>query len=244
MLWLPYITKNETAQLSSKKINYDQRIFFVNLLHAIQKYQTNKSYVFSPHSIHRILLLVYFGTNSLTEKSLKKLFKLEAIDKADISHLYELEKIKRTNFREQQTVEFKSVEKIYFSNNIKVSFNITIIFFKNNFHDVFKNCRDGVKESFNIEMLNFAFEPEKARVHINKFIVGSTKDSIKDFLSPDSISPDTEIVLVNVAFFKGYWESEFNKLFTHKSVFYEHGHIPVHIDMMTQTGHFNYGMIC
>ena len=101
-----------------------------------------------------------------------------------------------------------------------------------------------MKERFNdsMEMLNFA-PSEAPHVHINKFVEETTKDRIKDFLSSDSIEPETLIILVNAVFFQGFWESEFDKSNTHKSIFYEHGRMPVSVNMMTQTGYFNYGII-
>lgn len=90
-------------------------------------------------------------------------------------------------------------------------------------------------------MLNFT-EFNATRVHINKFVEETTRDRIKDFLPPGSIDPATRVVLVNAVFFKAFWKSKFDKTRTHKRTFYEHGHMPVSVDMMTQTGHFNYGM--
>lgn len=101
----------------------------------------------------------------------------------------------------------------------------------------FKNCRDDMMKSFDIEMLNFTCEPEK-------FIEETTNDYIKVFLPPNSITPFTEVVLVNTAFFEGIWKSKFRKSFTQKKIFYKNGHQPVYIDMMGQKGFFNYGMIC
>lgn len=94
----------------------------------------------------------------------------------------------------------------------------------------------------NIEALDFATEPEQCRSQINTFVEEVTKNNIKDLLPPGSISTATNLVLANAAYFKGNWASKFDAEETQKKIFYEHGRMPVYVDMMKQRGHFNYGM--
>lgn len=115
------LTRNDTAKLSADKLYFGQRKFSVSLLDALQKARPNESLFFSPHSTYRALLLAYFGAKGETEKSLKKTLQLDwANSKADVSHAYELEKQARANRAEHQTVEFKSVDKLYFSKQVEL----------------------------------------------------------------------------------------------------------------------------
>lgn len=94
----------------------------------------------------------------------------------------------------------------------------------------------------NIEVLDFAAEPEKCRSQINTFVEEVTKNNIKDFLPQGSINTDTNVILANAAYFKGNWLSKFDKEETQKKIFYEHSRMPVYVDMMKQRGNFNYGI--
>ncbi|XP_031628732.1 serine protease inhibitor 88Ea-like isoform X2 [Contarinia nasturtii] len=224
--WLPYFTRSETAPISVDKLYYGQRKFCVGLLRAFQKVQPNETLFFSPHSIFRALLLKYLIAEGDVEKLLKKTLQLDwAKSKADVSHAYKLEKLARANCRENQTVEFNSVDKLYFSNQVKLN--------------------DTLKEMLidSIEVLNFESKPEEARCHINKFVEETTKGIIKDLLPPEYITHDTISVLVNAAFFKGDWASPFKKEATKKNFFYKNIHTPVYVEMMEQIGFFNYGVI-
>lgn len=119
--WLPYFTRSETDPISVEKLYYGQRQFCVGLLHAFQKVKPNETVIFSPHSIFRALLLNYLIAEGDVEKLLKKILQLDwAKSKADVRHAYELEKSARANCCENQTVEFNSVDKLYFSNQVKL----------------------------------------------------------------------------------------------------------------------------
>lgn len=93
-----------------------------------------------------------------------------------------------------------------------------------------------------IKVMNFTSNPERARGQINIFIEDVTKNMIKQLLPPNLITSDTESVLINAAYFKGNWVSKFNKE-TRKEIFYKDNNIPVYVDMMSQRGFFNYGML-
>lgn len=95
----------------------------------------------------------------------------------------------------------------------------------------------------NIEVMDFSAEPEECRNKINGFVEEVTKSYIKDLIPSGSITPETNVVLANAAFFKGNWASKFDKEDTQKKIFYEHSRMPVYVDMMRQRGYFNYGMI-
>lgn len=121
LVWCQCLTRNDSAAISADKLYYGQRKFSVNLLDALQKARPNESLFFSPHSTYRALLLAYFGAKGLTEQSLKKTLQLDwAKSKADVSHAYELERQARLSRAEHQTVEFNSVDKLYFSKQVEV----------------------------------------------------------------------------------------------------------------------------
>lgn len=109
-----------------------------------------------------------------------------------------------------------------------------------NFH--FRHC---IKDMFNenIDVLDFESEPELCRVRINELVEDVTKNNIQELLPAGSIRTDTNIVLLNAASFKGTWAAKFDKGNTKKKIFYQHGQLPVYVEMMKQKGNFNYGVI-
>lgn len=121
LVWCQCLTRNDSATLTADKLYYGQRKFSVSLLDALQKARPNESLFFSPHSTYRALLLAYFGAKGGTEKSLKKTLQLDwAESKADVSQAYEMERQARTNRAQHQTVEFNSVDKLYFSKQVEL----------------------------------------------------------------------------------------------------------------------------
>lgn len=93
----------------------------------------------------------------------------------------------------------------------------------------------------NIETMDFGAEPEESRNEINRFVERITKNNIKNLLPVGSIKTDTNAVLANAASFKGDWALKFDRENTKKKIFYEHGRLPVYVEMMKQKGNFNYG---
>lgn len=115
------LTRNDTTRLSADKLYYGQRKFSVALLDSLQKATPNESLIFSPHSTYRALLLAYFGANGDTEKSLAEVLQLDwAKSKADVEHAYVLERKARANRAQHQSVEFNSVDKLYFDKNVEL----------------------------------------------------------------------------------------------------------------------------
>lgn len=121
LVWSQCLTRNDSTPLTADKLYYGQRKFSVSLLDALQKARPNESLFFSPHSTYRALLLAYFGAKGETESSLKRTLQLDwAQSKADVSQAYEMERQARTNRAQHQTVEFNSVDKLYFSKKVEL----------------------------------------------------------------------------------------------------------------------------
>lgn len=108
------------------------------------------------------------------------------------------------------------------------------------FHFLYRKC---FKEMLgeNVEALDFGAEPEQSRDYINQFVERITKNNIRNLLPVGSIKTDTNAILANAASFKGDWATKFDKENTKKKIFYEHGRLPVYVEMMKQKGNFNYG---
>ena len=70
-----------------------------------------------------------------------------------------------------------------------------------------------------MERMNFAGDSEGSRKAINAWVEKKTEDRIKDLLVRDDVGRDTKLVLANAIYFKGDWETPFDKNLTASGVF-------------------------
>jgi serpin B len=71
---------------------------------------------------------------------------------------------------------------------------------------------------------DFAHAPEPARAEINRVIAEQTAGKITGLLPPDSIDPDTRLLLANAVYLKAPWASPFAPAQTSDAPFYPDGH--------------------
>lgn len=67
----------------------------------------------------------------------------------------------------------------------------------------------GTRYDAGVHLMDFAADPEPARVAINEFVGDSTNDRITNLLPEGSIDPSTRLVLVNALYLKGAWAEPF-----------------------------------
>nr|XP_023018612.1 ovalbumin-related protein X-like isoform X1 [Leptinotarsa decemlineata] len=90
-----------------------------------------------------------------------------------------------------------------------------------------------------IQTVNFA-ENLKTTGLINNWVADNTNQKITDLISPDQLSANTRLVLVNALYLNGLWEIPFEKLLTKKQAFHPSEQESKEIDMMTVEGNFRY----
>ena len=81
---------------------------------------------------------------------------------------------------------------------------------------------------------------EQALIKINRWVEEKTKDRIKNLISKNMLDADTRMVLVNAIYFKGNWETMFDKAATRKLPFHKDDGSDVPADFMNRTGVFGY----
>ncbi|ACD67019.1 MAG TPA: serpin family protein [Sulfurihydrogenibium sp.] len=87
---------------------------------------------------------------------------------------------------------------------------------------------------------DYITNPEGARIKINDWVSRETKEKIKDILNPKDITSLTRLVLTNAIYFKGKWQTEFNKMATRDEDFYLINGQKTKVKMMYQKNTFNY----
>jgi serpin B len=60
-----------------------------------------------------------------------------------------------------------------------------------------------------LRLLDFAADPDAARLTINDWVAQQTEDKIKDLLEPGTVTGDTRLVLTNAIYFNAQWQEVF-----------------------------------
>jgi serine protease inhibitor len=71
-----------------------------------------------------------------------------------------------------------------------------------------------------LNQVDFKGATEVARLTINRWVEQKTQDKIKDLLQPGTLAPSTRLVLTNAIYFKGDWQTQFDKAQTRDEDFY------------------------
>lgn len=199
-----------------------QQEFTLALLEAIQKATPNENVFFSPYSTFHALLLSYFGANGDTEKELVQSLRLQwSKNKAHVNNAYRLEKQLRFTRSKNSSVEFSSADKLYFDKTVNVSPCLA------------ENFRD------ELETLDFGNDSETSRMNINHWIAEVTRNEIPEMLAVGDVTPETEMVLANAAYFKGQWADKFDANDTKQEIFYTSPSQQSFVPMMHKRGTFN-----
>src|SRR3984957_20639114 len=91
-----------------------------------------------------------------------------------------------------------------------------------------------------LQQVDFKGAPEAARSTINQWVDQKTQDKIKDLLAPGSLRPDTRLVLTNAIYFKGNWQTQFDKAQTKTEDFYLSQTKTTSAPLMHREGSFGY----
>jgi serine protease inhibitor len=91
-----------------------------------------------------------------------------------------------------------------------------------------------------LNQVNFNGATEAARLTINQWVEQKTQDKIKDLLQPGALRPDTRLVLTNAIYFKGDWETQFDKAQTRNEDFHLSKAQTTTAPLMHREGRFSY----
>jgi len=104
--------------------------------------------------------------------------------------------------------------------------------------DFLKLTKDNYGAGFN--QVDFKGATEAARLTINQWVEQETENKIKDLLEPGVLKPETRLVLTNAIYFKGDWQTQFDKKLTRAEDFHVSKGQIVKAPLMHRTGEYNY----
>ena len=199
-----------------------------NVFKKILEKNEGKNIMFSPLSIYQILSLLSNGAKENTQKEILKILfpneepnedlinKINSNMKQIISNI-ESENIQTNNYcfegAENCKIIFKDVNGIFIKKGVELT---------NQFTEKCENYNASYFELINAEQIN-NYCSENTNGKINKVI--------------DQINPNTILMLINAIYFKGIWESKFDKRSTAKKDFQNYNNTIIQVDTMYQNYH-------
>ncbi|MGB8539879.1 MAG: serpin family protein [Acidobacteriaceae bacterium] len=88
--------------------------------------------------------------------------------------------------------------------------------------------------------VDFKGAHESARLTINQWVEQKTENKIRDLIPPGALDPTTRLVLTNAIYFKGDWQTQFDKASTRDEDFHLSPEQTIKAPLMHRTGSFNY----
>jgi len=193
--------------------------------HSIEDKNSENVFV-SPMSIYSALLLTYFGSRNRTEQQLAGVLGIQDVDKVRITQAYKLTKFTRALMRVAGLVKYdlEIANRLYFNSAEEV-------------HQCMKDIFDE-----ELEVVDFAADSAAARERINAWVNDLTRGHIRELVSPDTVNTNTRMALVNAAYFKGQWVTQFKKSSTRLSPFRMANKENAMVEMMFQKGRYRFAI--
>jgi len=218
-------SKNEEAQAL---VYSGERAFSVNLIKALfEKYENEsieENIFISPSSIYHTLMLAYFGSLGETQQELETSLGFGNLTKSEVLKTYMFDRAYQA-VRERTAglgYTFKHANKLYFEQDLKLNECLRLAL------------------ADQIELVDFKKSPEETRVSMNKWVEDATQGRIQELIPQGYVDYSTRASIVNAAYFKGQWQSQFKPKDTKFGNFYITRDQIRMVKFMVQKGSFNY----
>nr|XP_026486009.1 uncharacterized protein LOC113393377 [Vanessa tameamea] len=206
-----------------KEFNDGNIAFTEKFLRVASKINKEVSVVYSPFSLLFLLAPLGLYTKGDSEQQIFK-----ALNLPSRSLIRSTIPLYLDQFNYQKNVSLDLAARVY----VNVQYKLT------------KAFEQDTKNLFKAKAQNLDFSKSvQAAKTINDWVELITKNLIKNLVSPDNLSVDTRLVLVNAIYFQGDWQYPFQKERTQKQSFYVNKNKNVTVNMMNQIGSFKYAEI-
>jgi len=216
---------NEEAQAV---VYSGERAFSVNLVKSLfEKYENEsieENIFISPSSIYHTLMLAYFGSLGETQEELQATLGFDSLSKSEVLKTYMFDRAYQA-VRERTAglgYVFKHANKLYFEQDMKLNECLQLAL------------------ADQIELADFKNAPDTARENMNSWVENNTNGMIKDLVPEGYVDYSTKASIVNAAYFKGQWMSQFKSKDTKFGNFYIKRDQIRMVKFMVQKGSFNY----
>lgn len=207
------LTANQVSLISSEN-SFALDIF----KKVIENSDESENVLISPLSISCALSMTLNGANGATRYSMLAALRTNGITPEIINNSWK-----------DITKEILNVDKrvlISIANSVWIENNFAV---KKPFVDI-------LNQYYNAESKSFDILDPLVPTQINGWIESKTNGLIKNMI--DQLDPSTVMLLINAIYFKGKWESQFNKDKTVQGTFYKPDGTTAQVPMMKQTSEF------
>jgi serpin B len=201
-----------------------QNAFAIDLFHELRTADAGKNLLVSPFSISTALSMTYAGARNSTASQMADALHIDLPD--DRHHAAAGSLIADLNVP-RAGYEMAIANRLFGQHDMP---------FEQPFLDINSQAYGAP-----LEPLDFATDPNSARLHINDWVAEQTHDLIKDLLPAGSVNPLTRLVLTNAVYFNGKWKYQFDPEDTEDAAFHVSPTTQIQTPMMFQRAEFRYG---
>ncbi|KAI8420405.1 hypothetical protein MSG28_008903 [Choristoneura fumiferana] len=188
-----------------------------------EELRANKTSICSPLSAEMVLALLALGCKNETHDEL-----LKALDKTDDDAIRSSYGFLTSTLKAVKGTTLNVANKVYLQKGGELKPGIE------------KDAKKVFQSS--LDQLDFN-DSEAAANTINNWVAQQTNDKITNIVSPDMMTEDTRLVLVNAIYFQGLWTNPFKASATTNSLFRVNEKITINIPMMSLSNtYFDYGV--
>ncbi len=177
---------------------------------------SNDNIIASPYSLSSLLCILTVGASGNTQNQLKHILHMEnVLDNKNIIN----------TMNQNITSDFLAANAIW---------AVKTISYKKDFLELLNQSKAN-----QFHTIDFASNPDKAREIINKWVADNTKNYIQNLIPQDGITSSTQLILTNALYFKGLWETPFDRDNTQQKPFTS-AESKLLVPMMEKTDDFIY----
>lgn len=187
--------------------------------------RASSNVIISPVSIHFALSLLFHGSRGTTKEELSNFLKIGNINENDL---------KRASQSLLQSYGTKKVE-------LNETIELANALFADERLDINRNYQETL-ETFlfsGVKKIDFS-RPEAAAARINNWVENKTHNLVKDLITPDAVSDESGLMLLNAIYFKANWKNNFDKMASYQGSFYIDENMKRKVDMMSQENTFKF----
>jgi serpin B len=174
--------------------------------------------IISPLSISSALSMTLNGANGATRDSMLAALRMNGVTSEIINNSYK--NLTEALLKVDDRVLISIANSVWTEENFVVK----------------KPFTDILTQYYNTESKSFDILDPQVPAQINSWIESKTNGLIKNMI--DQLDPTTVMLLINAIYFKGKWESQFDKENTVQGSFYKPDGVTATVPMMKQTSEF------
>jgi serine protease inhibitor len=206
-----------------KTVAQGNTIFALDLYNKLK--ETEGNLFFSPYSISTALAMTYAGARGNTEKQMAEVLHF-TLDQKKLHPAFARLEAQLNSMQDNRNIELTVANALWTQKDYV---------FLREFLDLTKNNYGAA-----LNLVDFKKAHEAVRIKINAWVEEKTRNKIKDLIKPGVLDPLVRLVLTNAIYFKGNWESQFEKSKTKEAPFWLAPGKSVKVPMMTRKQKFNY----